>query len=211
MTQRVFIALLTIGMFGAGFGVRALIERGEQVPPPPAALAPPAKPVSADKAKKLDRAKLVAEIQKLRPQIDAYAAQVADINGEFDREFNALLSPAQAEKRAAAQKRSAERDAKARTSVTPLSDDDITRTQDRALGDVYWMITVTPTLERLTKDYGLDAVQQGSTRALLVLRRNRFIALFDATPHPNIRLSKLAPLLERVVPRKDAPVAVSAK
>jgi hypothetical protein len=30
------------------------------------------------------------------------------------------------------------------------------------------------------------------------LRRNRFLALFDSTPHPNVRLSRLAPLLERV-------------
>lgn len=207
MTQRVFIALLTIGMFAAGFGVRALIDRGDEVPPPPAALVSPVKAVSADKAKKLDRAKLVAEIQKLRPQIDAYAAQVADINAEFDREFNAVLQPAQLEKRTAALKRATERDVKARAAATPLSDDDITRTQDRALADVYWMITVTPMLERLTKDYTLDANQQGSTRALLVLRRNRFIALFDATPHPNLRLSKLAPLLERVMPRKDVTAA----
>jgi hypothetical protein len=201
MTQRVFIALLTVCMFAAGFGVRALMDRGEQVPPPPAALAPVKAP-TADKAK---RAKLVAEIRKLRPQIEAYSAQVQEITGEFDREFNALLNPKQLEKRLAALKKSAERAAKARASQDPLSDDDISRTQDRTLGDVYWMVTITPTLERLTKDYELDAAQQTSTRALLSLRRNKFIALFDATPHPSLRLSKLAPLIERVLPAKDIP------
>lgn len=65
---------------------------------------------------------------------------------------------------------------------------------------IYWMITVTPFLDMLTKEYGLDAMQQSETRALLALRRNKFIALFDATPHPSIRLSRLAPLIERVTP-----------
>ena len=59
-------------------------------------------------------------------------------------------------------------------------------------------VTVTPRLESLTKDYGLDAAQQSSTRALLSLRRSKFIALYDGTPRPSIRLSRLAPLIERV-------------
>ena len=35
-------------------------------------------------------------------------------------------------------------------------------------------------------------------RALLSLRRNQFIALLDSTAHPTIRLSRLAPLVQRV-------------
>jgi hypothetical protein len=41
-------------------------------------------------------------------------------------------------------------------------------------------------------------VQQTKTRALLSLRRNQFIALLDSTAHPTIRLSRLAPLVQRV-------------
>jgi hypothetical protein len=59
-------------------------------------------------------------------------------------------------------------------------------------------VTVNPGLEWRTKEYGLDSAQQSTTRSLLALRRNKFIALFDATPHPSIRLSRLAPLIERV-------------
>jgi hypothetical protein len=33
---------------------------------------------------------------------------------------------------------------------------------------------------------------------LLTLRRNKFFRLYDATTHPSIRLSRLAPLIERV-------------
>jgi hypothetical protein len=68
------------------------------------------------------------------------------------------------------------------------------------------MVTVTPVLERITKEYGLDSAQQTAVRNLLVLRRNKYTALFDATPHPGVRMSRLAPLLERVVAKKpEAP------
>ena len=80
----------------------------------------------------------------------------------------------------------------------PLSDEEIFREQDRSMTWVYWKITVTPRLEMLTRAHQLDAAQQNETRALLVLRRSKFMALFDSTPHLGIRLSGLAPLIERV-------------
>lgn len=204
MTQRVFVLLLTVGVFAAGYAVRMSTERGQSVPPPPAMLAreyAPARPPAANEKGKreLDRAKLMADLRKLRPQIDAFIAQVDEIHAEFDREFAAILNPKQREKRAAYLKRRAERDAKRLAEKEPLSDEEITRERERPF-DIYWLVTVTPLLDRLTKEYGLDAAQQNSTRALLSLRRNKFLALFDATPHPSIRLSRLAPLMERVGP-----------
>ncbi len=200
MTQRVFVALLTVAVFVAGYAARALTERGQPVPPPPAALtrefARPTK--TTNDAKKLDRAKLVAEIEKLRPQIVAYTAQVAEIDAEFDREFTALLTPEQRDKWTANQKKFAERDAKRLAQTAPLSDEDIMRERDRPLTDIYRQVTVTPRLEWVTKEYKLDAGQQTKTRALLALRRNQFIALLDSTAHPTIRLSRLVPLVERV-------------
>ena len=76
--------------------------------------------------------------------------------------------------------------------------EEIFREQDRSMTWVYWKITVTPRLEMLTRAHQLDAAQQNETRALLVLRRSKFMALFDSTPHLGIRLSGLAPLIERV-------------
>lgn len=200
MTQRLFVALLTVAVFVAGYAARALTERDAPVPPPPAALTREfARPVNATpEAKKLDRAKLVAEIQKLRPQIVAFSAQVTEIDGEFDREFAALLTAEQRERWAATQKKWAERDAKRLSQTAPLSDEDITRERDRPLTDIYRQVTVTPRLEWLTKEFKLDAAQQTKARALLALRRNQFIALLDSTAHPTIRLSRLAPLVERV-------------
>ncbi len=203
MTQRVFVSILTVVVFLAGYGARVWIEPRQSVPPAPTALAQeyahPAKSGGGKKSEQqLDRAKLVAEIQKLRPQIEAYTAQVEEINAEFDREFVLLLNHEQREKFAANKKKWADRDAKRLADRAPLSDEDILRAKERPLTWIYWQVTVTPMLELLTKDYKLDAAQQTNARALLALRRNKFIALVDSTPHPNIRLSRLAPLIERV-------------
>lgn len=204
MTQRLFVALLTVGVFLAGYGARVWTEPSQAVPPVPAALAqeysratPPA--TDSKSRRQLDRAKLVAEIEKLRPQIIAYTARVDEINAEFDREFVLLLTPPQREKFTQFQKKRAERDAKRLADRAPLSDEDIQREKESPLTFIYWMVTVNPRLEWLTKEFSLDAAQQTTVRSLLALRRNKFIALFDATPHPSIRLSRLAPQIERVV------------
>ena len=203
MTQRVFVALLTVVVFLSGYAARVWTEPRQSVPPAPAALAKEyvrTETPSSDKKSdhQLDRAKLLAEIQKLRPQIEAYSAQVDEIYAEFDREFTQVLNPAQREKFLTNQKKRAERDAKRMADRSPLSDEEIQRAKDRPLTSIYWNIVVTPHLEWMTKEYSLDPAQQTSVRALLALRRNKFIALIDSTPHPSIRLSRLAPLIERV-------------
>ena len=205
MSQRLFVAILTVAVFLAGYGARGFADRDRPVPPPPAALAQEfgTKPKTAAEAKiaqKLDRAKLVAEIEKLRPQIVAYTAQVAEIDAEFDREFALLLTPEQHDKLVATQKKWADQAARSQAETKILSDEDINRERDRPLSDVYRQVTVTPRLEWMTKEYKLDAAQQTKTRALLALRRNQFIALLDSTQHPTIKLSRLAPLVQRVAP-----------
>lgn len=207
MMQRVFVAVLTVIVFMSGYAARMWTDRGEPVPPPPAALAREYAPAQATgdqkKRDELDRAAVVGEIEKFRSQIAAYSTQVQDIDNEFEREFAALLNPGQTEKWNVRLKQRAERmeaDAKKPPVRTLLTDDDIRRAQDRSMTSVYWMVTVTPHLERFTKDFSLDPAQQTSLRALLALRRNKYIALLDATPHPTIRLNRLVPMLDRVLP-----------
>jgi hypothetical protein len=202
MNQRLFVALITVAVFIAGYVARWVTEPGPTVPPAPVALAQEfVRPVPAAERRAerhLDRARLVAEIHKLRPQIEAYSARMQEIDAEFDREFGQLLPPAQREKYFASQRRFAERDAKRAAKREPLSDEEIQREQERSLTWVYFKVTVTPRLEMLTRDYGLDEAQQLAARSLLTLRRSKFLALFDSTPHLSIRLSGLAPLIERV-------------
>lgn len=203
MTQRLFVGVLTVAVFLAGYVTRGFVRREEAVPPPPAALARELAPSAAGANGKktpaaVDRAKLLAEIQKLRPQIEAYTTQVHDIYAEFDRDFEKVLTSPQREKFLVNQKRRAESVAKHAADRSLLSDEEIMRWRDRPLTDIYRMVTVTPSLEWMTKEYGLDAAQQTEVRSLLTLRRNKFVALFDATPHPSIKLSKLASMIERV-------------
>ena len=202
MNQRLFVALITVAVFIAGYVARWLTEPGPVVPPAPAALAQEfARGASSGERRgerQLDRARLVAEIHKLRPQIEAYSARMQEIDAEFDREFVQLLPPDQRERYLASQRRFAERDAKRAAKREPLSDEEIQREQERSLTWVYFKVTVTPRLEMLTRDYGLNETQQAAARSLLTLRRSKFLALFDSTPHLSIRLSGLAPLIERV-------------
>ncbi len=208
MTQRIFVALLTVVVFGAGYATRHLTDVRHPVPPAPAVLTQEmtrGTPPSADKKedRSLDRAKLVAEIEKARPQIEAFLAQLQEIDAEFDREFSALLNPAQKEKFVNEQKKRAERMAKKIAKREPMSDEDIQREKEISMTVIYWHVTVTPRLEWLTKEYKLDANQQTLVRALLTLRRNKYIALYDASQHPSIRLSRLAPLIERVAAKAN--------
>jgi hypothetical protein len=205
MTQRLLVALLTVVVFLAGYGARVWTEPRQAVPPAPAALAQEfARPAnSTAKKKETDRAKLVAELEKLRPKIEAYRASVDEIYAEFDREFAKILTEPQRAKFDLNQKKQAEHDAKKRAKyesdrAIPLTEEEIMRARERPMTDVYRMCTVTPKLESLTKEYGLDPKQQADARALITLRRTKFTALLDATEPPSISLSRLGPLLERV-------------
>ena len=68
MSQRVFVAVLTFVVFVAGFATHAWLDRDEHIPAPPAALAremaAPKIPATEKAKKRIDRAKLVAEIQR---------------------------------------------------------------------------------------------------------------------------------------------------
>lgn len=203
MTQRIFVAVLTVVVFLAGYAARVWTEPRASVPPAPDVLSkeyarPETSAAGKKNEKQLDRAKLLAEIEKLRPTIEGFSGQVQEIEAEFDREFLQILNPEQREKYLINQKKRAEDKAKSLARREPLSDEDIQREKDRPMTFIYWQVTVTPRLEQLTKAYNLDAAQQNATRALLAMRRNKFIALYDATQHPSIRLSRLAPLIERV-------------
>lgn len=202
MTQRLLVAFFTVVVFLAGYGARVWTEPRQAVPPAPAALAQEfARPApTSGKKRENDRAKLCAEIEKVRPQIEAYSAQVVEIYAEFDRDFAKILNPQQLAKFEHAQKaHDAKRRAKFEAERAKLaSEEEINRARERPLSDVYRMVTVTPRLETYAKDYDLDPAQQATVRAMLTLRRAKFLALLDSTPPPAVQLNRLAPLIERM-------------
>jgi hypothetical protein len=205
--QRLLIAALTVVVFAAGFMARMWTERDRPVPPPPVSLGEefktPRGPQTAESKAKdrsskdaVNRSRLIADIEKVRPQIEAYRKRIDEIDGEFDRDFMAILSAEQRERYLARQKRMAEgrakRDAREAADTSPLSDEQILRLQQFPLFDVLWKVAITARLERLTRDMKLDEAQVAKSRALLITRRDKFLLLVDNAPPPTITLSELA-------------------
>ncbi len=214
MKQRLLIALLTAFGFAAGFGARRLTETGCKVPPPPAPgsefVRTGAAPTTTDADKKAasglsdkDRAKFATEIEKVRPQIDAYHKRMDEIGADFDRDFVALLTPEQRQLWDAQQKKYAEnrakREAREAAETGPLTDQQVEQLRRQPLWNALWAIAVTWRLERYTHDYNLTDAQQAKTRELLQGRREKVLALIDSTQPPSITYSELASRAHKLV------------
>ncbi|MEY2879182.1 MAG: hypothetical protein RLZZ15_1562 [Verrucomicrobiota bacterium] len=217
MKERLVIAALAVLCFAAGFGARWWTEDdGPAVPPPSAVLGSeftagsgaPAKPAvkipsrTSSSHGEPNRSRLAADVQRLRPQIDAYRARLEELDRDFDRQVLAILTSEQREKFAARQKRLAERRAKdeARDAADsgPLSDDQLSQLQQRPLWNVLWSVSVEARYERLDKELKFDAAQQARVKELYRERREKFIALVDTVPPPTITLSLLAPQARKI-------------
>ncbi len=214
MKQRVFIAVLTVLVFVAGFAARVWTDRKPPLPPPPAPLlgefgrtSKPAKPeAKKDAPRPLNRAKLVADIERLRPEIDAFRLRMDQIDAEFDRDLIRLLTAEQRTHYNGERKKWAERMAKGEAAAAadpaPLTDEQIARLQQRSLYRVLGMVSPTMKLEWVSHDVKLDVAQQEAVRVLLQARREKFLALVDTTPPPSITLSQLAPVAQKLAEPK---------
>jgi hypothetical protein len=219
MKRSLVITGVAAAVFSAGYIAGLRTERSRPLPAPPAPLMgefsfKPAPAPADTKASKLspatstparapqNRAQLVAEIDRLRPQIDSYRQRIDKLDAEFDQELSAVLTPDQQKSYSAAQKRRAERMAKGAAEVAsasaPLTDDEIDHLRQRSLFGVLWMVAPTMKHDSLVKDLKLDAEQQVKARELLRQRREKFLAIVDSTPPPSILLSRLAPAAQRL-------------
>ena len=226
MKRALVISGLTVVVFAIGYIAGLRTERTRPVPAPPAPLmaeftgkastgpaiataAKPSGPQAASARSPQNRAQLVAEIERLRPQIDSYRQRLDQIDAEFDGQLAAILTPEQRIHYASGQKRRAQRMAKGfaevAAGVTPLTDDEIDQLRQRSLSGVLWMVAPTMKHDSLVKDLKLDAEQQIKARELLKQRREKFLAIVDSTPPPSILLSRLAPAVQRIAadPAKD--------
>lgn len=205
MKQRVLVAFLTVLVFAAGFAARAWTEGMPALPPPPPMgieFAPPvaaARVPAADAKKPADRrAQIIADIEKLGPQIALYRAKMVELEAGFDRDFSSILNDAQRQRRteafAAFQKKRAEKamNGPALNSTAPLSDEEIERGLRTPLALLLAKVTVSEKLKRLTEANNLDAGQQVQARSLLLEYRERFLALVDSVPPTSFRMSELA-------------------
>jgi hypothetical protein len=167
------------------------------------------------------RADFVALIQQVSAGSEVFRKGVASLDSDFDAAFTALLNPKQLETWAENQRRfngrdggrgnnakgpdnkSAEtkqpetraadpRPADKSAEPKPLSDEEIERLRRQPLNDVARMLSVSDRLENLKRFYSLDEKQQAMTKTLLLVRRDKFIALTEGLSPMSIQLSALA-------------------
>ena len=210
MRSRVFIALLTIIMFGAGYGARVWSEHMRcTVPPPPALLGElsnstsqtTTNPKSTSPERPPNAARLAAEIERIRPGIEAFRARMEEIDDQMDRDVVALLRPDQMPRWEKVLKRRVEYREKEEAGITDdrlLTAAQISSLQQRPLYKLLAVVVVPQKLEWLVGDLKLDDMQKEKVREILRVRRDKFLALVDASPPPTLTLSRLAPLAKQL-------------
>lgn len=203
MNQRLLIAILTALGFAAGFAARSLTSAGPSVPPPPAAGTEFIRPTGttaptsggqdrrAPTYNEAERDRLLGQIEKMRPKVDAYRQSIENLAAEFERDLMPILTPEQVAKFEENKHKRAKRD-KLDAEVPVLSDEQIFQLQQRPLWHALWNVAINWRLDHLTNEYKLTEEQRCQIRPLLERRREQFLALVDNTPPPSITLSQLA-------------------
>jgi hypothetical protein len=142
MKQRVLIALLTIVVLGAGYATGIWTERHScKVPKPPQLLgelstAKPAPANSLESTPAPDTAKLVAQIEQLKPEIEKFRVRMNQIDRELDRDIETILRPDQLEVFRGIVKKYADlraQEAAANSLTTPLTPEVIVKLQQKPL------------------------------------------------------------------------------
>jgi hypothetical protein len=207
MRERVLAALLTAVVFAIGFGSGLWAERHRPFPAPPGGLWSEFARRGPRPAQPVNRAQLAAEIDAIRPQMEAFRARVNEIYAEFDRDIETVLT---ADQKAAYEKRFRSQrglggNPPASEGDKPLSDEQIDQLLQRPFRTLAFFVIIPMTLERMSTELGLDEAQRARVKDLLRVRREKFIELADSSPPLSLMLSRLAPIAQRLAaPAKPA-------
>lgn len=195
MRGNVLVVLATVALFVAGLFVGVWTQRTRPLPPPPVgpmgefgqanhpgfAAAPPTRrapwfvgggsgghqPVSPQEIRK--------QMTILMPQIADFQQKVDAIEQQFRTSFDAILTPDQKQKLDTITKRLA-------SFPDPLPG------CAPGMGPIFVsMVIYRPTFEHLSEDLTLDEKQRQQLMDLLTTRRNKLLALVDATPPPSFK------------------------
>ncbi len=203
------VAVITLVGFIGGVAAGIWYEGHRPLPPPPvpfmSEFGRPLPPPSHRPP--VNRKELVARIEALRPQLEAFRRRMDEIGSQFDRDFDLLLNPEQKAKHAAELRR--RRASRGTPDTRPLSDDEITRImRDQAEWTVLGDVVIPFRLDRLTREFKLDDGQREKVRRLLLTRRTQFLELVDSSPPPSVGLSRLAQMVERL--KEPLPASAAA-
>jgi hypothetical protein len=194
MRGNVLVVLATVALFVAGLFVGVWTERSRPLPPPPGPMhefqttgrGMPA-PAAARQKWFVEGngpgGRLGVSPQELRKRLDLLIPQIADfqqrveaIEEQFRTAFNAILTPDQKQKLDTITKR-------LESFPDPLPG------CAPGMGPIFVsMVIYRPTYEHLSEDLTLDEKQRPQLMVLLIQRRNKLLALVDATPPPSFKI-----------------------
>lgn len=210
MKLRLFIAVLTTLIFAVGFGAGIWTQHHRPLLSPPIGLLGEIRSRSFDVHLQLSDpaaiTKINAEIEHMKPDIDAFRQKLDALNADFHQKFEVLLTPAQHEQFEKMHKRYLE-DLQTKRASTPLPAVELTPAGGATLKLPFFaepvegmtaIIVVPLAVDHLSDQLKLDDHQKAALRQLLLERREKFLALIDATPPPSIRLNRLAPLINKL-------------
>jgi hypothetical protein len=195
MKWRLLIVALTILVFAAGFGASIWTERYCPLLMPPVPLLREIGDQGMNARFQLDDpaavARINAEIERIKPALAAFRAQLDAINQDFHQRVDALLTPEQRVKFEKMHKRYEERRKQRTNAALPTVE---TSPAGRATIKLPFLsepiegmtsfIVVPLPLDHLTAELQLDDRQKAAVRRLLLERREKFLQLIDSTPRP---------------------------
>jgi hypothetical protein len=200
MRERVLAALLTAVVFAIGFGAGIWAERHRPFPPPPGGMWSEFARHGPHVSQPVNRAQLLAQIDAIRPQMEAFRARVNGIYVEFDHDIETVLTP---EQKAVYEKRfRSQRGLGGTPALTnddkPLSDEQIEQLLQRPFRTLAFFVILPMTLDRMSTELNLDEAQRAKVKDFLRVRREKFIELVDSSPPLSLMLSRLAPIAQRL-------------
>ncbi len=197
----------TAVVFAAGALTGRWYESNRPLPPPPALFMgefgghhygpgrTPSPPVS--------RADIIAEVERVRPQFEAFQKRMDEIEDQFEHSLNEILTPDQRELNAARIKK------RAQFRSGTDNEENLMRLARLPNMALFRIVTLQLGYDSLNRDLKFDASQHDRVFELLRVRRDHFLAFIDSTPPPSLRLIPLAPYAQRLAPPPPGPKAGS--
>jgi len=200
MRDRLLAALLTLAVFAVGFAAGTWAERHRPFPAPPGAFmgefGAKRNPAPSSQEPPVNRAELLEQIAKIRPEIDSFRERTNEIYAQFDRDMLTVLTPEQ--NATYVKKFRSQRVPQPQDEDKPISDEEIEHLLQRPFRTLAYFIVVPMTLDRMSTELKLDDAQRDKVRDFLRVRREKFIELVDSVPPPSLMLSRLAPMAQRL-------------
>lgn len=188
----------TACVFAAGVGAGMWIQRTQPFPAPPIGILGEIRDVplsGSTPAPKQTNENLNAEIERLKPNIEAFKQKLEPIKAEFREQLDAVLSPEQRQKLKAwgEHNNASATDQPAAGKAPPRP-----KKAHDGLDSLFPIVIVPSTLDRLSTELKLDQAQKAAVQSLLLKRRAKFLELVDTSPPPSLELRRIAPLVPQI-------------